>query len=169
MFYRSLCCAFFSFTFNWAKSAIVCKMSCFLTARLCALCLAPFLPPQLRHSSHLGNCACDLVRIKGHGPVASGRRGVEGEGGGSSGSLSPSCYEQGPPVCRLFQWGTEMNSMGGHGAPSQASASTNPTPELRRASHLRPLSSEGESFPISFPHTPSDTHTHTQRREGQQY
>lgn len=52
--------------------------------------------------------------------------------------------------------------MGGHGAPLPASACTTPPQSWGGpASHLRPLSKEGDSYPVSFFYTPLHTHTYT--------
>lgn len=88
-------------------------------------------------------------------------------GGGRSGSLSPSCYKQGPPVCRLFQWGTEMNSMGGHGAPSQASACTTPPQSWGGPAICALCLRRGIASPFLF-YTPLHTHMHNYKKHSSQ-
>ena len=83
------------------------------------------------------------------------------------GSLSPSCYKQGPPVCRLFQWGTEMNSMGGHGTPSQASACTTPPQSWGGPAICAHCLRRGIASPFLF-YTPLHTHMHNYKKDSSQ-
>lgn len=86
------------------------------------------------------------------------------KGGLNSGSLSPSCYKQGPPVCCLFQWRTEMNSMGGHSAPSQASAHTTPPQSWEGPAICALCLRRGIATPFLF-YTPLHNHIHNYMKD----
>lgn len=102
----------------------------------------------------------------GAGVMGQWRGGV---GGWSWGSLSPSCYKQGPPCLPSLSVGS-WNELHGRAWCSVAGVcSHHPTPKLRRASHLRPLSGRGGGgYPLSFLHTPTHTHSNTQTHTNNQ-